>query len=185
VLRPFWLHQSAEYLIGLVHHRDGAAVDRAAVADDRRRGRAAQRGARRRAARRLPHVLARAHRVVDVVIIAGLLLLAVLPFVDVDSSTRVILFGGAVVLAVVWWNSAFEPAGRAALAEARPVLVRPSDRRSSRRTAARPSGAARGVSPGASPRRSVTVEVRLTRPVRRDRPDRPVRSDRRAPRTRR
>lgn len=109
VLRPFWLHQSAEYLIGLViiamglqsiepavpTVAGGVVLLNAALVDG-------PLGAFRLFSRR-------AHRVVDVVVIAGLLLLAVLPFVDVDSSTRVILFGGGVVLAVVWWNSAFEP----------------------------------------------------------------------------
>ena len=108
VLRPFWLHQCAEYLIGLVlvamglqsiepavpTVAGGLVILNAALVDG-------PLGAFRLFSRR-------AHRVVDVVVIVALALGAVLPFVDVDSASRVLLAGGAVVLAVVWWNSAFE-----------------------------------------------------------------------------
>ena len=108
VLRPFWLHQSAEYLIGLVvvamgvqsiepaipTIAGGVVLLNAALVDG-------PLGAFR--------VFSRpAHRVVDVIVIAGLAVLAVLPMLDVDSATRVILGGSAAMLALVWWNSAFE-----------------------------------------------------------------------------
>ena len=74
----------------------------------------------------------RAHRIVDVVVIAGLALVAVLPFLDVDSATRVILGGAAAVLAVVWWNSAFEnaPPARGRRGRRPPVgsTAKPADR---------------------------------------------------------
>jgi hypothetical protein len=108
VLRPFWLHQSAEYLIGLVivamglqsiepavpTVAGGVVLLNAALVDG-------PLGAFRLFSRR-------AHRIVDVVLIVALALIAVAPFVDVDSATRVILGGSAAVLGVVWWNSAFE-----------------------------------------------------------------------------
>ena len=57
VLRPFWLHQAAEYLHRAGARGDGAAEPRPGRADARRRADHPQRGARRRAARRLPAVL--------------------------------------------------------------------------------------------------------------------------------
>ena len=108
VLRPFWLHQSAEYLIGLVlvamglqaiepavpTIAGGIVLLNAALVDG-------PLGAFRLFSRR-------AHRVVDVVVIAALGLAAVLPFLDLDATSRVLLGGAAAVLGVVWWNSAFE-----------------------------------------------------------------------------
>ncbi len=108
VLRPFWLHQSAEYLIGLVlvamglqaiepavpTIAGGVVLLNAALVDG-------PLGAFRLFSRR-------AHRVVDVVVIAALGLAAVLPFGDLDATSRVLLGGAAAVLGVVWWNSAFE-----------------------------------------------------------------------------
>jgi hypothetical protein len=131
VLRPFWLHQSAEYLVGLVivamglqsiepavpTVAGGIVVLNAALVDG-------PLGAFRLFSRR-------AHRIVDVFVISGLALVAVLPFLDVDSATRVIVGGGAAVLAVVWWNSAFERRRpRAARADGPPAgsTAQPVDR---------------------------------------------------------
>ena len=50
----------------------------------------------------------RAHRVVDVVVIVALAVAAVIPWIDIDATSRILLGAGAAVLAVVWWNSAFE-----------------------------------------------------------------------------
>jgi hypothetical protein len=108
VLRPFWLHQAAEYLVGLVivamalQTPDptvtvlaGALVLlNAALVDG-------PLGAWRLFDRR-------AHRIADLVVIGALLLGAVLPGLNVDATGRAILAVAAVVLAVVWWNSAFE-----------------------------------------------------------------------------
>lgn len=108
VLRPFWLHQCAEYLIGLVlvamglqslepaipTIAGGVVILNAAIVDG-------PLGAFRVFSRR-------AHRIVDVVVIAALAIAAVFPWVDIDSTSRILLGAGAAVLAVVWWNSAFE-----------------------------------------------------------------------------
>ena len=117
VLRPFWLHQAAEYLIGLVlvamglqsldpfvpTLAGGLVILNAAVVDG-------PLGAFRLFSRR-------AHRVADVVVIPILALLAVLPWVDLENANRVLLAVCAVILGVVWWNSAFQrrparPAGQ-------------------------------------------------------------------------
>jgi hypothetical protein len=138
VLRPFWLHQSAEYLIGLVlvamglqaiepavpTIAGGVVLLNAALVDG-------PLGAFRLFSRR-------AHRVVDVVVIAALGLTAVLPFGDLDATSRVLLGGAAAVLGVVWWNSAFEarrprrsrPSSAPAPADGPPVgsSAKPTDR---------------------------------------------------------
>ena len=108
VLRPFWLHQCAEYLIGLVlvamglqsiepaipTIAGGVVILNAALVDG-------PLGAFRLFSRR-------AHRVVDVVVIVALAVAAVIPWIDIDATSRILLGAGAAVLAVVWWNSAFE-----------------------------------------------------------------------------
>lgn len=108
ILRPFWLHQSAEYLIGLIlvamglqslepavpTIAGGVVLLNAALVDG-------PLGAFRMFSRP-------AHRIVDVVVISGLAIVAVLPFLDLDATSRVLLGGAAFVLGVVWWNSAFQ-----------------------------------------------------------------------------
>ena len=178
VLRPFWLHQSAEYLIGLVlvamglqaiepavpTIAGGVVLLNAALVDG-------PLGAFRLFSRR-------AHRVVDVVVIAALGLAAVLPFLDLDATSRVLLGGAAAVLGVVWWNSAFEArrprrSDRRADRPRRPPAGPPAGPAPSPPTAARRSAAAPGASPAASPRPCATARSRTERrPVSRIRPDR-------------
>lgn len=126
VLRPFWLHQCAEYLIGLVlvamglqsmepavpTIAGGLVLLNAALVDG-------PLGAFRLFSRR-------GHRVADVVVIAGLAVVAVLPGLDLDATSRVLLGGSAAVLAVVWWNSAFET--RRARTAAGDAAAPPQDR---------------------------------------------------------
>ena len=108
VLRPFWLHQAAEYLIGLVlvalglqsldpvvpTLAGGLVILNAAVVDG-------PIGAFRLFSRR-------AHRIADLVVIGVLLAVAAMPWLNVENSSRVLIAMSAVVLAFVWWNSAFE-----------------------------------------------------------------------------
>jgi hypothetical protein len=109
VLRPFWLHQAAEYLIGLVLVAQGlqsptplvpalaggvVLVNAACVEGPL--------GAFHLIPRRI-------HRWIDVGVIAALLLAAALPWIDVDNTSRILLVVVAVLLGVVWWNSSFQP----------------------------------------------------------------------------
>jgi hypothetical protein len=122
VLRPFWLHQCAEYLIGLLlvamglqsmepavpTIAGGVVLLNAALVDG-------PLGAFRLFSRR-------GHRVVDVVVIVALAVVAVVPQLDLDATSRILLAGAAVVLGVVWWNSAFESRrSRAAAGTAAPA----------------------------------------------------------------
>jgi hypothetical protein len=115
VRRPFWLHQGAEYLIGLVLVAQGLqsptplipslagalVIVNAAIVDG-------PLGAFRLVPRRL-------HRTLDVVVIATLAVAAALPWLDVDNTSRLLMLAVAALLAYVWWHSSFEPpASRAA-----------------------------------------------------------------------
>ena len=111
VLRPFWLHQAAEYLIGLVLVAQGLqsptplvpalagglVVANAACVDG-------PIGAFRLVSR--PQ-----HRWADLAVIAVLLVAAALPWLNVDNTSRLLMVLVAVILGVVWWNSSFEPPG--------------------------------------------------------------------------
>lgn len=110
-LRPFWLHQAAEYLLGLVLVAQGLqsptptipalagglVLANAAIVEG-------PLGAFRIVSRRM-------HRWCDVAVIAALVIAAVLPFLDVDNTTRSLMVMVAAILGVVWWNTRFERPG--------------------------------------------------------------------------
>jgi hypothetical protein len=47
------------------------------------------------------------HRILDVVVIAITVGLALQPWIDTDSGARIVMIGIAAVLAFVWWQSSF------------------------------------------------------------------------------
>ena len=107
--RPFWLHQVAEYLIGVVLVAAGVqspspvvpavlgglVLINAAIVDG--------------PVSAFDAVPRRVHRWIDVVLIAAIAVAAVLPLLDIDVGTRVLLLLVAGVLTSVWWFSSFEP----------------------------------------------------------------------------
>jgi hypothetical protein len=109
VLRPFWLHQTAEYLIGLVLVAQGLqsptpvvpalagglVLVNAACVDG--------------PVSAFHWFSRRTHRKFDVLVIAVIVFLAAMPFLDVDNTTRIVMAVIAVILGVVWWNSSFAP----------------------------------------------------------------------------
>jgi len=106
--RPFWLHQVVEYGLGLALVAQGVQsptptwpalaggllVLNAALVDG-------PLGAFRAVSRQL-------HRWLDVVVIALLALVAALPFLDTDNTSRLLMAGVAVILAVMWWTTKFD-----------------------------------------------------------------------------
>lgn len=106
-LRPFWLHQIVEYLVGLMliaaalQSPDPAVpavlgvvvLGNAAIA-------IGPAGAFRLVGRKL-------HRTLDVVVIALLAVTAVQPWLDVDTTGRFLVGGIALVLFVVWFHTDF------------------------------------------------------------------------------
>ncbi len=107
VLRPFWLHQAAEYLLGLVLVAQGLQSPTPVVPSVAGGivllNAACVEGPL--AAFRL--VSRRAHRWADLVVIGMLVVAAALPWLDVDNTSRVLMVIVAVILTVVWWNSSF------------------------------------------------------------------------------
>lgn len=108
VQRPFWLHQLAEYLIGFSMVAvsvqlptpvvpvalGGLVIVNAAIVNGPMSA--------------FDVVSRKVHRWIDVVLIAAIAVVAVLPWFDIDVSSRSILLLIAAVLAVVWWYSSFE-----------------------------------------------------------------------------
>lgn len=106
--RPFWLHQAVEYLLGVILIAQGLQgttpavpaiagaliVVNAAIVDG-------PLGAFRGLSRRQ-------HRIADLVVIGFLIVLAVLPFVSADATSRVLLAGAAAGLGLLWWTTSFE-----------------------------------------------------------------------------
>ena len=132
--------------------RDGAAEPRADDPGDRRRADRGQRGAGRRPARRLPRVsrAAAPHRSTSSDRRPGASPPSCRCGVD-NASRRSCWSIVAAVLAVVWWNSAFD-----ARRSARPGRATPVDRTEVDRPSRRPPGRPR------PPRRSATAASRLT-----------------------
>jgi hypothetical protein len=106
-MRPFWLHQLVEYVIGIVLIAQGlqgpepllpalagglvivnAAITAGPLSAFRIIGR-------------------RTHRVLDVVVIVLVLAAALQPWVEADIGSRIVMFGIAVVLGFVWWYTDF------------------------------------------------------------------------------
>lgn len=105
--RPFWMHQVVEYILGgsmiaaglqsptpVVPSVVGAIVMLHAAIT------IGPMGAFRVLSRRV-------HRVVDVGVIALEVVAGVQPWIDLDSGTRVVVVGIALVHSFVWWKSSF------------------------------------------------------------------------------
>lgn len=105
--RPFWIHQGAEYLIGLGLVAAGfqnpepafpviagaLILINAALVDG-------PLGAWRAATR--PQ-----HRWADVAVMAVIVIIAVLPFLDIDATSRLMMIGAVALMGVFWWTTNF------------------------------------------------------------------------------
>ncbi len=106
-MRPFWMHQIVEYIIGAVFVSTGLGsstpavpavlgglvIVNAAVAHGPG------------GAFRLVH--RKVHRILDVAVIALVAVATVQPVISIDSNTRILMGLLGVVLAFVWWNTDF------------------------------------------------------------------------------
>jgi hypothetical protein len=105
--RPFWMHQTAEYLLGGVLVAQGlqsptpvlpaiagglvmanAAIVRGPLSAFRVVGRST-------------------HRMLDVIVIVVVLVAGVQPVVDVDAGARLVMVAIAGVMAFIWWQTSF------------------------------------------------------------------------------
>jgi hypothetical protein len=109
--RPFWLHQGAEYLLGLALVATGlqspdplwpALAGGLVLANVAFSG--PPLGAFRLVGRRQ-------HRHLDAVVIGVLVVVAALPMFTIDAASRLTMVIVAVVLAVIWWSTNFAAPG--------------------------------------------------------------------------
>jgi len=106
-MRPFWMHQIVEYIIGAVLISTGfgsttpavPAVLGALVMVN-----AAVAIGPGGAFRLVP---ARLHRLLDLVVIALIVAASVQPVISIQNNTRILIFLLGFVLAFVWWNTDF------------------------------------------------------------------------------
>ena len=126
--RPFWVHQGAEYLLGLVLIAaavqgttptypvlaGGLIVLNAAVVTG-------PIGAFRLASRAV-------HRILDIVVVAIVVAVAALPFLTIDSASRVTMIVIAGIMAFLWVSTNFDTRREAAGKRGAARLASPGDR---------------------------------------------------------
>jgi len=105
--RPFWLHQLAEYLVGIVLVAQGLQSPTPAL--PAAAGALIVVNAALVAGPLSAFDLVRRslHRVLDVVVIAAVVIAAVQPWVEVEASARATMVGVALVHGFVWAQSSF------------------------------------------------------------------------------
>ncbi len=105
--RPFWMHQLVEYILGIVLIAQGLQSPTPA-APAVAGGLVVLNAAIARGPLSAFRVLSRGqHRVADVVVIAGIVVCAVQPVVEVDPTVRLVMAAIAAVMAFVWFQSSF------------------------------------------------------------------------------
>lgn len=105
--RPFWMHQLVEYVLGIVLIAQGLQSPTPAVPAIAG-GLVVLNAAIVRGPLSAFRVLSRRqHRIADIVVVAGVLVLAVQPAVDVDPTVRIVMAAIAGVMVFVWFQSNF------------------------------------------------------------------------------
>ena len=105
--RPFWLHQGAEYLVALVLIASGLQSPEPlwpALAGGLVLVNVAFSGPPLGAFRAVSRAR---HSHLDLVVVAVLLVVAALPFLTIDSASRLTMVVVALVLGFVWWGTNF------------------------------------------------------------------------------
>jgi hypothetical protein len=105
--RPFWMHQAAEYIIGLTLVALASQAPSPAVPAIAGVVVLANAAFAKGPLGAFDVVDRRLHRVLDVVVVLIVLGLAVQPWIELDVGNRVVMGGVAVVLAFVWWFTDF------------------------------------------------------------------------------
>lgn len=106
-MRPFWLHQAVEYVIGAVFISSSIQSETPAIPAVlgvivmvNAALTIGPAGAFRLYGRKL-------HRIIDIVVIAAIIVASVQPVVALGDNARVLMGLLALVLAFVWWNTDF------------------------------------------------------------------------------
>jgi hypothetical protein len=108
--RPFWLHQGAEYLVALVLIASGLQSPEPlwpALAGGLVLVNVAFSGPPLGAFRAVSRAQ---HRHLDLVVVAILVVIAALPFLNIDSASRLTMVVVALLLGFVWWGTNFASA---------------------------------------------------------------------------
>lgn len=106
-MRPFWLHQIVEYVIGAVFISSSIQSETPAVPAVLGVTVMLNAACTHGPAGAFSLLHRRVHRIIDLVIIAAIVIAAVQPLVAVGDNARVLMVMLAVVLAFVWWNTDF------------------------------------------------------------------------------
>jgi hypothetical protein len=108
VKRPFWIHQFAEYILGLILVAQGlqspAPLGPSLAGGLVVLNAAIVRGAPLSAFRLVSRTV---HRVLDLVVLAFIVVLIVQPWMEVIAGDRLIMAGIVVMMSFVWLNSNF------------------------------------------------------------------------------
>lgn len=165
--RPFWLHQLVEYILGITLVSQALQSPTPAVPAIAGAALLVNAAVVRGPLSAFRLVGRRAHRVLDVVVMAVTAVLAVQPWAEIDPGARVIMLGIVAVHAFVWWQSDLaEPAPRAApVAQAATRAPSGSVPKGSAPSSTAPSGSAgdRSTEVGRAAGRAVGAGMRAVR----------------------
>ncbi|MFN3258245.1 MAG: hypothetical protein ACE37B_21405 [Ilumatobacter sp.] len=106
-MRPFWLHQVVEYVIGAVFISSSIQSEAPAIPAVLGVGVMLNAACTHGPAGAFSFLHRRVHRIIDVVIVVAVVSAAVQPVVSVGDNARLLMLMLAVVLAFVWWNTDF------------------------------------------------------------------------------
>ncbi len=113
--RPFWMHQIVEYLVGILLLAASFQVPDPVVPAVLGALVILNAAMAKGPLSAFPMVGRRLHRWLDIVVIVALVVAAVQPVLDIDSTSRLLLGGVGFVLFFIWLNSDFtDPAQRKA-----------------------------------------------------------------------
>jgi len=115
--RPFWVHQVAEYVIGIMLVTAGLQTPEPAAPSLLGALIVANAATVKGPLSAFDVIPRRIHRLIDPVIFGLVLLTAALPVFDIDGGTRFVIGAVGVVLAFVWWYSSYDPPVRSSAGE--------------------------------------------------------------------
>ncbi len=115
--RPFWVHQVAEYVIGIMLVTAGLQTPEPAAPSLLGALIVANAATVKGPLSAFDVIPRRIHRLIDPVIFGLVLLTAALPVFDIDAGTRFVIGAVGVVLAFVWWYSSYDPPVRSSAGE--------------------------------------------------------------------
>lgn len=111
--RPFWVHQVAEYVIGIMLVTAGLQTPNPVAPSVLGALIVANAAIVNGPLSAFDVVPRRIHRLIDPVIFVLVLLTAIVPVFDIDAGNRFVIGAVGIVLAFVWWYSSYDAPVRA------------------------------------------------------------------------